>query len=121
MSHYFPAQETCNRHILGRLEGSIKSPNFPFNYRNNLECKYSIHLPHVASSVNRTLCFVFHRFDLEDTDRSCQHDFVFFTDLTHSYCGQGAWNAGKPTNQLGNVFSSNFCSTSLIWSFVTLR
>ena len=58
-------QDFCDSFLIGNLrEGIITSPNFPFDYPTQRNCRHRIHLSHQPSNSNRTICFTFRRFQV---------------------------------------------------------
>ena len=107
-----PDDDFCDRNLIGRHgDGVIHSPNYPFNYKNNRECRYRIYLGQNPPGNKRTICFRFLRFQLEESG-SCVNDYLEFpqdSGILNKYCGRGTWNRGEEVNIMSNVFSPEFC------------
>src|SRR6218665_2163505 len=85
----------CSHSYLGRLRtGVLSSYNYPFDYRHNLTCIYSIYLT-VPSEGSRIVCLTFHRFNLESSTPFCSFDYVEIgSNPVIKYCGAGLWQYG---------------------------
>jgi hypothetical protein len=89
--------------------GVITSHNFPFDYRHNLSCKYSIVLDH-HGEVSKIVCLTFFRFALEGSSEYCSFDYLKLEDANVKYCGHGVWQYGRqPSNSKSTVWSRDFC------------
>ena len=110
---------TCHRSYLGRVgsSGHLSSPNFPFDYADNLTCRSTIYVTDWRSpgpSSTLTVCLTFYRFQLETSSPYCSFDFVQLRTGSESrvkYCGAGVWQYGvvDSANPLSNVWSSPLC------------
>ena len=100
----------CSHTYLGRAgQGRITSYNFPFNYRHNLTCQYSIVL-NTPPEGTKIVCLTFHRFQLETSTPFCSFDYLKLDYVNLKYCGTGLWQYGVQTNNANsNVWSRNFC------------
>ena len=81
--------EPCGNYLNG--SGAIKSPGFPYKYRNDIECVYKI-LVEEQSIIK----IVFIEFDLEHRG-DCTNDFLEFNDgdsefssLLGKFCGSAS-------------------------------
>ena len=117
----------CDRSYLGRVGsvGHVASPNFPFDYADNLTCRSTIYVNDSTASATSTLtvCLTFYRFQLEASSPYCSFDYVELRTGSESrvkYCGSGVWQYGvvDAANPLSNVWSSPLCCK--LYSF-TLR
>ncbi|XP_015441120.1 cubilin isoform X1 [Pteropus alecto] len=77
----------CNR-AYNKAFGNLKSPGWPDNYNNNLDCTVTLTAPQ-----NHTISLFFHSFDIEDSSE-CRHDFLEVRNgsdssspLLGTYCG----------------------------------
>jgi len=125
----------CSRTYLGRVgtSGHVTSPNFPFDYADNLTCRSTIYVTDwtaagtAASNRSRTLtvCLTFHRFQLESSSPYCSFDYVELRTGRESrvkYCGAGVWQYGvvDAANPLSNVWSSPLCCKSITLCSIAL-
>ena len=108
----------CDRSYLGRVGsvGHVSSPNFPFDYADNLTCRSTIYVNDSTASATSTLtvCLTFYRFQLEASSPYCSFDYVELRTGSESrvkYCGSGVWQYGvvDAANPLSNVWSSPLC------------
>ncbi|KAF7484895.1 Hypothetical predicted protein [Marmota monax] len=88
----------CNRQY-NRAFGNLKSPGWPENYNDNLDCTIILTAPQ-----NHAISLFFHSFDIEDSS-NCAHDFLEVRNgssssspLLGKYCG---------TLQPNPIFSQN--------------
>ncbi|XP_006159809.2 LOW QUALITY PROTEIN: cubilin [Tupaia chinensis] len=77
----------CNREY-NKSFGTLKSPGWPDNYSNNMDCTIVLTAPQ-----NHTISLFFHSFGIEDSS-DCRHDFLEVRDgrngsspLLGTYCG----------------------------------
>lgn len=77
----------CNREYK-KAFGNLKSPGWPDNYNNGMDCTIILTAPH-----NHTISLFFHSFDIEDSSE-CRHDFLEVRNGSESsspllgkYCG----------------------------------
>ncbi|XP_037366570.1 cubilin isoform X2 [Talpa occidentalis] len=77
----------CNREY-NKAFGNLKSPGWPDNYNNNLDCTIILTAPQ-----NHTISLFFHSFGIEDSSE-CRHDFLEVRNgsensspLLGTYCG----------------------------------
>ena len=112
----------CSRSYLGRVgsSGHVSSPNFPFDYADNLTCRSTIYVHdwRASSTSTLTVCLTFQRFQLEASSPYCSFDYVELRTGRESrvkYCGAGVWQYGvvDTANPLSNVWSSPLCCKSL--------
>ncbi|XP_065581286.1 ovochymase-1-like isoform X2 [Artemia franciscana] len=88
--------------------GVIETPNYPYNYENNMECTWVIETPE-----NTTVNFFCEDFDLQGS-MTCQNDYlevsesgdVEFKDSTR-YCEDDSPNVHSTLNRLALKFKSN--------------
>ena len=115
--------DDCSRSYLGRVGsvGHVSSPNFPFDYADNLTCRSTIYVNDSTASTTSTLtvCLTFYRFQLEASSPFCSFDYVELRTGSESrvkYCGAGVWQYGvvDAANPLSNVWSSPLCCESQI-------
>ena len=101
----------CDVSMTGSEPGYIHHPNFPFAYRQNLNCEIRIDVSHDMSSTYRTVCLVFHRFSLQPCGSNAPDSLTVTGDrLTVAYCGSGeAYSQPSTLGELGSVWSSRFC------------
>ncbi|XP_058537778.1 cubilin isoform X1 [Neofelis nebulosa] len=88
----------CNREY-NKAFGNLKSPGWPDNYNNNMDCTVTLTAPQ-----NHTISLFFHSFGIEDSSE-CTHDFLEVRNgsdssspLLGTYCG---------TLQPNPIFSQN--------------
>ncbi|KAH3873470.1 membrane frizzled-related protein-like [Dreissena polymorpha] len=96
-----PVQAACGNTDLTGTAGTIKSPNYPSNYPNDVLCIYHI----IADASTTSIHFKFdNSFDVEDDD-TCQYDYIkITTDDANAnkhgpFCGT---TAPTPFNVPGN-------------------
>ncbi|XP_022251869.1 cubilin-like, partial [Limulus polyphemus] len=68
---FIPSGVSCDR-LYASVEFEIMSPNFPDNYRNNLDCRYTI------LRISNRICnlrMTFESFDVESAN-SCEYDYL---------------------------------------------
>ncbi|XP_036916668.1 cubilin [Sturnira hondurensis] len=77
----------CNRHY-NKAFGHLKSPGWPGNYNNNMDCTVTLTAPQ-----NHTISLFFHSFSIEDSSE-CRRDFLEVRNgsessspLLGTYCG----------------------------------
>ena len=100
------------------LSGVLHSHNYPFDYRNSLDCEYSIelHQPDPEDPVVYDICFEFQRFHLEICDTSSgPRDYLEFVDgdENYRYCGKGQTNTASTPENREHVWVENFCCKSV--------
>lgn len=97
----------------------MSSPNFPFDYGDNLTCRSTVYVSdwRVSSASTLTVCLTFYRFQLEASSPYCSFDYVQLStgggQSRVKYCGHGVWQYGvvDTNNPLSNVWSSPLCCT----------
>uniref|UniRef100_A0A452RIF3 CUB domain-containing protein n=1 Tax=Ursus americanus TaxID=9643 RepID=A0A452RIF3_URSAM len=111
----------CNREY-NKAFGSLKSPGWPDNYDNNLDCTVILTAPQ-----NHTISLFFHSFGIEDS-RECTHDFLEVRNgsdssspLLGTYCGSLLPNPiFSQNNQLYLRFQSDSATSShgyeILWT-----
>uniref|UniRef100_A0A452U8T7 Cubilin n=1 Tax=Ursus maritimus TaxID=29073 RepID=A0A452U8T7_URSMA len=111
----------CNREY-NKAFGSLKSPGWPDNYDNNLDCTVILTAPQ-----NHTISLFFHSFGIEDS-RECTHDFLEVRNgsdssspLLGTYCGSLLPNPiFSQNNQLHLRFQSDSATSShgyeILWT-----
>lgn len=104
--------------------GVIKSYNYPFDYRNNLECTYTIFLNERPPTSKRTICFEFHRFEVEKSNECARDRLQFPYNLllgnNVNYCGNGTGTADNVNYCRLNAFDG-FCTVHTISSIFSTQ
>lgn len=93
--------------------GILHSYNYPFDYRNNLHCRYIIELYQPQSSpLSYEICFEFQRFSLEPCV-GVLRDYMSFEDEStgesYKYCWHGEATEDTEVQQWQNVWHQDFC------------
>ena len=118
---YF-AENNCNQDIwVPSGHGILTSDNYPFNYVDprppdtSKNCVLRLHPP---KSDYKQICFVFQRFDLENST-DCANDSLQFPFASLgvdgnvlSYCGKGHEARLQQGEKFSNVFEPDFCCKS---------
>ncbi|XP_036315022.1 cubilin [Pipistrellus kuhlii] len=111
----------CNRNYK-KAFGNLKSPGWPHNYDNDMDCTVTLTAP-----LDHTISLFFHSFGIEDSSE-CRHDFLEVRNgsdssspLLGTYCGTLLPNPiFSPTNELYLRFKSDSATSShgyeIIWT-----
>ncbi|KAG8515901.1 Cubilin, partial [Galemys pyrenaicus] len=109
----------CNREY-NKAFGNLKSPGWPDNYNDNLDCTIILTAPQ-----NHTISLFFHSFGIEDSPE-CRHDFLEVRNgsessspLLGTYCGTLLPNPiFSQNNQLHLRFKSDSAISSLGYEII---
>ncbi|XP_078343320.1 tolloid-like protein 2 [Oculina patagonica] len=89
------------------VNNTLKSPGYPDNYPPNMDCNYSVSIPH-----GKAITITFHEFDVE-YDRDCEYDYLKITNENNKefgvICGD---QHGEKIIVLGNYAQLTFHSDS---------